>query len=894
MPPPVARDERERTGGATPLNDAEDAGAEALVSVVRPPPCLFLKNHILSNGYVLVVAESFRARYAEVQPFLASLAEPVSRPPLMHEYHLTPFSLGTAVSNGVTAEEVMTFLQENTYELHPSFHKGGAGGRDPTAGPLYSAISSFVTSCMVRYDLARIVVEPSRTVVQCKDLATATLLLNDKLIRSTVVQPPEVAYEPVRWDDNDGEEVAMHPCFCLQRRALSKAVAARCVVLGLPIQQRYGYEEDASIRQANITLRSQTKPRPYQVEAVEAATSDGVLHSGCLVLPCGAGKTLLGIMLLCKVKKPSLIVCAGSVSVEQWKNQILEYATLEPPTNPSATVESNTETTNRRRSGAGEAPRAIRSGAARISCLTGKQKDNIDEDTDVVLTTYSMLVSAHRAYARMTAQQSSRPAARSDATATATGAFTERGTRKRKRNPKEQLFSSYGLLILDEVHVMPAEAFQESLSCLDVKGTIGLTATYVREDRRILDLFHLVGPKLYDVSMETLAVQGYLAKVNCVEVHTSMTKEFGTEYLERSAQTMHAQRTGKVPVLVMLAAANPNKMVCVQQLVERHLDAGSKILVFCDHIVLLHEYGELLRAPVISGKTQHKDRLMIFSDFQSTSKVNVICVSRVGDVSVNLPSANVVIQVSSHGGSRRQEAQRLGRILRPKDRAANGRMVEAWFYSIISSDTVEVVHAARRTAFLVDQGYTCRLMHFNAAETRLRMLEEAQQRPLAKLLPPKAAKEDDPVGDVASIKQEYLHRSGPRGTATPRRAVTMAGGEPVRSLTYQLGLLSKVVSHWEIEYQQEASRRKRGRGADGTGGDSESQLAWGRPQGERSDEDAVVVVEEGHHERGYAAIKEEWNAQQGQERDSSRGCDAAPTTISDLVGVNDGFVYHEL
>lgn len=846
----------------------------------RQPPCLFLKNHIASGSYVLIIAESFRGRYAAVQGFLAALAEPVSRPPLMHEYRLTPFSLGTAVSNGVSAAEAMEFLVENTYELSGAVGLPAGGRRGGTAlQRLHAEVAGFITSCMVRYDLARIVTDETRTMVQCKDLETATLLLSDRVIRSTVVQPPQAVHELVRWA-GAGDEAALRPCFQLLSRAMSRAVAARCVVLGLPIQQRYDYERDPSIRPARISLRSQTKPRPYQVEAVEAATSDGTLNSGCLLLPCGAGKTLLGIMLMCKVKKPTLVVCAGSVSVEQWKNQILEYASLEAPLEDTAPGLA----------------RGTRSGAARISCLTGKQKDPIDDGTDVVLTTYSMLVSAHRAHARRMAQRQA--AAAGAGVEPAAEAFTERGTRKRRANPKEQLFSSYGLLILDEVHVMPAEAFQESLSYIDAKGVIGLTATYVREDSKILDLFHLVGPKLYDVSMESLAAQGYLAKVNCVEVHTPMTKEFGLEYLQRSVQMAGSQRTGKVPVLVMLAAANPNKMLCVRQLVARHLDAGSKILVFCDHIMLLYEYGKLLGVPVISGKTQHKDRLMIFSDFQTTSKVNVICVSRVGDVSVNLPSANVVVQVSSHGGSRRQEAQRLGRILRPKERAANGKAVEAWFYSVVSTDSLEVAHAAHRTAFLVDQGYTCRLMHFNPAEARLRTLEEARRAAAATgaadSSPVKRLKEDEhgEVGDAASIKQEHLRTGrGPAARGGATAGGTGTTGDRMRALPYQLELLSKVVSSWEIEFQEATRKRKRARGDDAGGAPAgEDDLrATAAPRLAAGDsDDEVVVVEEERPQRTYDDIKQEM----AEPTAASDAPEAA--NISDLVGVNDGFVYHEL
>ncbi|KAK7196113.1 DNA repair helicase and transcription factor protein [Novymonas esmeraldas] len=799
--------------------------------------CLFLESRIQSDGFITIIAESFRASYESIRPTLSALAEAISRPSLVHEYRLTPFSLGAAVSNGIGAVEAATFLETYAYGLADDGERRGE-------------VRRFIESCMGRYHRARIVIDMERTVVQCKDEETARMLLSDPVIASVAAPPLHIFSEDSVWAD----EAASYFSFLLQSRAVSKAVAARCVVLGLPIQQQYDFEKDTSVRTAHISLRTQTRPRRYQVEAVDAAVHDGTLSSGCLLLPCGAGKTLLGIMLMCKVKKPTLVLCAGSVSVEQWKNQILDYATLEAP---PAVEDGDAH--------GGGRPHQVKNGAARIACLTGKQKDPITEDTDVVLTTYSMLVTAHKAKMRQHATLAS-PGGDRDAAGHV--------QRKRKENPKEKLFASYGLLVLDEVHVMPAESFRESLGFIDAKGVVGLTATYVREDHKILDLFHLVGPKLYDISMETLASQGYLANVHCVEVHTPMTKEFGLEYMDRSVKAAStsatvAMSTGRAPVLVMLAAANPNKMMCVRQLVSQHLDAGAKILVFCDHIMLLKEYGALLNAPVICGSTQHKERLMIFSDFQSTSKINVICVSRVGDVSVNLPNASVVVQVSSHGGSRRQEAQRLGRILRPKDRAANGSTVDAWFYSIISMDTIEMSYAAHRTAFLVDQGYACRVMEYCPV---------ALSTDTGSSTSVKLQVKRDRVGDAASIKQESLRETlNQSSVLRPPGGGGGAGrGVATDSLPYQLGLLSKVVSSWEIEFQQAC--RKRRRSATGNAGDDASTTAAGGDE----DEDVVEV----RPVRSYAAIKSEWRG--------SAGPATRATALRDLVGVDDGFVYHEL
>jgi len=211
-----------------------------------------------------------------------------------------------------------------------------------------------------------------------------------------------------------------------------------------------------------------------------------------------------------------------------------------------------------------------------------------------------------------------------------------------------------------------------------------------------------------------------------------------------------------------IAAANPSKLVLCQTLVADHVSAGDKVLVFADSIIVLQEYASVLRCPILYGATSHRDRMKIYSDFQNTKTVNVICVSRVGDTSVNLPSASVVVQVSSHGGSRRQEAQRLGRILRPKRSFStssvggidNDRRNSATFYTLVSSDTIEITYATRRQQYLVDQGYSYRVQLFS---------------------PPPATASSETNGSNAS----------------------MSVVSPAFSHQRELKWLAKIVAHWE-------------------------------------------------------------------------------------------------
>lgn len=845
--------------------------------------CLFLEDCLETHGYIKILAEAFRAQYTVIRDVLSFLAEAISRPPLLHVYHLTPFSLGGAVSNGMTEVEALDFFLSTAYGLRSATN---------SETPLLSRLKEFLNFCMVRYNLAKVVVEGEQTFVVCKDETIASRFLSDSVIQSLLSSGSssgDIVYKPLTWSKD--EEKKEYPYLLAKSRTVSKAICQRCVQMGYPLWQQYDYENDTVLRSTNISLLSHTKPRAYQIAAVEAATKEGFLNSGCIVLPCGAGKTLVGIMLLSKVKKPTLIVCAGAVSVDQWKSQILEYATLDAPLE-----EENAFFPSKHRRHNEESKTSLR-GSRRISIVTGKQKDEITENTDIVLTTYSMLVSAYKSESRKKyPKNTSTFVSVSEDSLISTeprDSTTSDSHKQRKRppNPKEKLFSLYGLVILDEVHVIPAEAFKESLSFVDTKSIIGLTATYVREDRKILDIFHLVGPKLFEISMKALVREGYLAKVQCVELHTLMTKEFGLEYMERSLHEGGVS-TGGASILVMLAAANPNKMLCVWDLVSRHSQMGAKILLFCDHLMLLHEYGKMLNAPVVCGSTPLKDRIMIFSDFQTTNKVNLICISRVGDVSVNLPSANVVIQVSSHGGSRRQEAQRLGRILRPKDRKSNqhGNDVEAWFYSIVSIDTVEMTYVSYRTGFLVDLGYSTRILEISpiapvSSSAPENVTFTAQSCSHDKQIENRCRiKKQDRVGDKESIKKEelFFQSSGPISRQIELRHNPDHAVFPFFSLDYQVKLLAKTVSKWEMEFQRNASTYPLKR-MNSTGGDEDTNFSSEDEEDDNQNGDCMLG-----RPAGWMAFKQELGEVCEAYSDNNL------CSMQQVVGADDAFVYHEL
>mmetsp|Transcript_39302 Transcript_39302/g.123063 ORF Transcript_39302/g.123063 Transcript_39302/m.123063 type:complete len:822 (-) Transcript_39302:79-2544(-) len=256
----------------------------------------------------------------------------------------------------------------------------------------------------------------------------------------------------------------------------------------------------------------------------------------------------------------------------------------------------------------------------------------------------------------------------------------------------------WGLMLLDEVHQAPAESFRRVMENVKCHAKLGLTATLVREDEKIGDLHYLIGPKLYEANWMDLTSRGYLAHVECIEVWCPMTKEFYREYLRRGPRTGDRH----------FYALNPNKFRVCEYLMHYHEARGDKTLVFCDDIISLEIYATKLERPWIKGDTSLQERQDTLESFRSTSIVNTIFISRVGDTSIDLPMANVLIQVNFHGTSRRQEAQRLGRILRPKPNSPKGSY--AFFYTLVSSDTCEMYHSAGRQSYLVDQGYTYKVV----------------------------------------------------------------------------------------------------------------------------------------------------------------------------------------
>jgi len=422
-------------------------------------------------------------------------------------------------------------------------------------------------------------------------------------------------------------------------------VKARCLPGGLnyPMLEEYDFRNDRVNPDLPFELKPGTHIRPYQEKSLSKMFGNGRARSGIIVLPCGAGKSLTGISAAVRVRKSVLCLCTNAVSVDQWRYQFKLWTTISDDA---------------------------------ITRFTANEKELFATEAGVLVTTYNMI------------------------------AFNGRRSEEARRVLEQIQSREWGLMLLDEVHVVPAAMFRKVIGITKAHCKLGLTATLVREDELIDDLNFLIGPKLYEANWLDLQRNGYIANVQCAEVWCPMTAEFYREYL-RPENAVRRQA---------LYVMNPTKFQVCQFLMTYHEQTrNDKVIVFSDNIFALKEYAVRLKRPFIYGETTHAERTQIIEKFKHSSQINTIFLSKVGDNSIDIPEANVIIQISSHAGSRRQEAQRLGRILRPKARPAHlgppgADEHNAFFYSLVSTDTVEMYYSAKRQQFLIDQGYAFKVV----------------------------------------------------------------------------------------------------------------------------------------------------------------------------------------
>ena len=511
----------------------------------------------------------------ECRRSIAPFAELERSPEHIHTYRLTNLGLWNARAAGHDAEQVIDVLIK--YSRYAVPH----------------SILVDVAETMSRYGRLRLEADPVHGLI---------LVTTDTAVLEEVIRAKKIA--PLLGPRIDAETIVV---FANQRGAIKQSLLR----LGWPAEDFAGYV-DGEAHEISL-VQNDWKIRPYQELAAEGFWHGG---SGVVVLPCGAGKTIVGAAAMAHAKATTLILVTNTVAARQWREELLKRTTL-------------TED--------------------EIGEYSGAKK----EIRPVTIATYQVMTKKKNGvYAHL------------------------------------DLFDTHdwGLIIYDEVHLLPAPIFRFTAD-IQSRRRLGLTATLVREDGMEGEVFSLIGPKRYDVPWKEIESQGYIAPAECIEVRVNLTEDERLLYATAEPEERYRY-----------CATTRTKQNVVETLVKKH--AGEQILVIGQYITQLDDLSEVLGVPVIKGDTPVKERERLFNMFR-TGELTCLVVSKVANFSIDLPDATIAIQVSGAFGSRQEEAQRLGRILRPK---SDGR--SATFYSLVSRDTIDQDFAQNRQRFLAEQGYS--------------------------------------------------------------------------------------------------------------------------------------------------------------------------------------------
>jgi len=667
---------------------------------------------VAPNGHIFL--EAFSPVYRHAHDFLIAISEPVCRPEHIHEYKLTSYSLYAAVSVGLQTDDIIEYLTRLSKCSLPT------------------DIVEYIKMCTLSYGKVKLVLKKNRYFCESNHPETLQFLLKDPVIQdcrlradaeeflteeggNTVIPsfgtkkdaesadsssaaagdvPEDIQnfYSKIDAEDEEDDEAAAAKqktvSFEVNQEKL-EVLQQRTMALDYPLLAEYDFRNDTHNPDINIDLKPMATLRPYQEKSLRKMFGNGRARSGVIVLPCGAGKSLVGVTACCTVRKKAIVLCNSGVSVEQWKTQFKMWSTADD---------------------------------SMICRFTSDAKDK-PMGCSVLITTFNMIT------------------------------HTQKRSWEAEQTMKWIQEQEWGIMVLDEVHTIPAKMFRRVLTQVQSHTKLGLTATLVREDDKIADLNFLIGPKLYEANWLELQKEGFIARVQCAEVWCPMTPEFYREYL-----------TIKSMKKMLLCVMNPNKFRAAQFLIKYHEKRGDKTIVFSDNVYALKHYATALHKPYIYGPTSQSERIQILQNFKYNTKVNTIFVSKVADTSFDLPEANVLIQISSHGGSRRQEAQRLGRILRAK-KGALAEEFNAFFYTLVSQDTAEMSFSRKRQRFLVNQGYAYKVVTKLAGlENDKEMLYGTKEHQVTLLHQTLAANDAD-------LEEEIVNVSG-KGTV--RRAGNMA------------------------------------------------------------------------------------------------------------------------
>lgn len=552
---------------------------------------------VQSNLEILVEVE--HPRYEEARDAIAPFTELLKSPEHLHTYRISHLSLWNAASTGLSYQEVLRRLEEM--------------GKYPVP----AAVITEVTEYMGRYGRLRLIREADKLFLECDE---PLLLL--EISRHKAIKPfLRDQQSQLRWEVDASMRGHL-------KMALTNA--------SFPVQDLAGYVVGdplaMQMRTTTATGGEHFTLRAYQQEAAQVFYASGSEKggSGVVVLPCGSGKTIIGMAAMCHVQSRTLILTPNITAARQWMRELLERTTLRPE---------------------------------QVKEYSGE----IKEIGEVTIATYQILTG-----------RSSKDAE-----------FTHFGVFAKYR---------WGLVIYDEVHLLPAPVFRMSAE-MQATRRLGLTATLVREDGKETEVFSLIGPKKYDVPWRVLEQQGWIATAICHEIRIPLQTTVKVEYAVAETRDK-----------IRIASCNPVKTGVVQCLLEVHCDPNDRILIIGQYLGQLDDLANKLKVPLITGKTPNRDRDAIYGQFRR-GEIRVLMVSKVGNFAIDLPDANVLIQISGTFGSRQEEAQRLGRVLRPKK---DGR--PANFYTLVTRETREQEFAMNRQLFLAEQGYSYKVIQYQLGQ----------------------------------------------------------------------------------------------------------------------------------------------------------------------------------
>ena len=555
-------------------------------------------NPLIVQSDRTILLEVDHPLHAEARDAVAQFAELEKSPEHIHTYRLSPLSLWNAAAGGMSAKMII--------ELLTSYSK-----YDIPANIIFD-IREYIS----RYGRIKLIRDGDALLLTSSDTALIAEIIHHKRTQPFLLR---------QLDTNT-----------LQVNAARRGHIKQALIhIGFPAEDLAGYTDGSPLpmKLRPVTVEGKAfEPRLYQYGASAAFYAGGAPSggSGVVVLPCGAGKTIVGLVTMADIQRSTLILSPNTIAVRQWIQEIIDKTDVPPEM---------------------------------IGEYTGDRK----EICPITVSTYQILT-----YRRPNTKGKTNKE------------VLEAGE---EDFPHFSLFTSYdwGLIIYDEVHLLPAPVFRITAE-IQARRRLGLTATLVREDGREADVFSLIGPKKYDVPWRELERQGWIATAECHEIRVGMTEDEQLNYAVADEREKYR-----------IAAESPEKFNVVRFLVERHRD--DQVLIIGQYIDQLKQLAEELEAPLLMGRTSNKQREKLYEQFRQ-GEIKRMVVSKVANFAIDLPDANVAIQVSGTFGSRQEEAQRLGRILRPKQ---DGGL--AYFYSIVTRDTRDQEFSANRQLFLTEQGY---------------------------------------------------------------------------------------------------------------------------------------------------------------------------------------------